>query len=350
MPNEEKLNAFLGQVVGDLGATASAVLVRVGDKLGLYRAMAGAGPISSTELAERTGTAERYVREWLANQAAGGYLTYHPEVGRYELAEEQAMCLADESSPVLMLGGFDFVATFFADEDKVLDAFRSGAGIAWHEHDPGLFPACERFFRPLYNGNLAESWIPALDGVAERLAEGATVADVGCGYGTSTIVLAKAFPDSTFVGFDYHEASISAARDAAARAGVTDRVRFEVATAKDFDGRYDLVCCFDSLHDMGDPGGAAAHVRDALRPGGTWMLVEPIAGDRLEDNLHPVGRMYYAGSTILCTPSSLAQEVGLGLGNQVGETRLRKLLAEAGFGHVRRAADTPFNLVLEVRP
>lgn len=350
MPEEQKLNAFLATVVGDLGAAASAVLVRIGDRLGLYRAMAGAGPISSTELAERTDTAERYVREWLANQAAGGYLTYHPETGRYELPEEQAMCLADESSPVLLLGGFDFAATFFADEDKVLDAFRSGAGLGWHEHDPALFPACERFFRPLYNGNLVESWIPALDGVAERLQSGVAVADVGCGYGTSTLVMARAFPNSTFVGFDYHEASIAAARDAAAAAGVGDRVRFEVGAAKDFGGRYDLVCCFDCLHDMGDPVGAAAHVREALAPGGTWMLVEPMAGDRIEDNLNPVGRLYYAGSTILCTPASLAQEVGLGLGNQVGETRLRKLLAGAGFGHVRRATETPFNLVLEVRP
>lgn len=350
MPDEEKLNAFLGTLVGDLGAAASAVLVRIGDKLGLYRAMAGAGPIGSTELATRTGTAERYVREWLANQAAGGYLTYHPGSGCYELPEEHAMCLADENSATLMLGGFDLTATLFADQDKIVDAFRTGAGVGWHEHDPALFTATERFFRPLYNGNLVESWIPALDGVAERLADGAAVADVGCGLGTSTLVMAQAFPNSTFVGFDYHEASIAAAGEAAAAAGLADRVSFEVAAAKDFDGSYDLVCFFDALHDMGDPAGAAAHVRERLTPGGTWMLIEPMAGDRVEDNLNPVGRLFYAGSTMLCTPASLSQEVGLGLGAQAGELRLRKLLAETGFSHVRRAAETPFNLVLEVRP
>ena len=350
MPDEEKLNAFIGTIVGELGAATSAVLVRIGDRLGLYKAMAGAGPLSSAELAERTGTAERYVREWLANQAAGGYVSYDAATGRYELPDEHAMVLADENSPMLMLGGFDFAATFFADEDRILDAFRTGYGVGWHEHDPRLYPGCERFFRPLYNGSLVQSWIPALDGVADKLAVGARVADVGCGHGSSTLVLAEAFPNSTFVGYDYHDASIAAARKAAAQAGVTDRVRFEVAGAKDFPGSYDLVCFFDCLHDMGDPVGAASHVRDALAPDGTWLLVEPMAGDRTEDNLNPVGRLYYAGSVMLCTPSSLAQEVGLGLGNQVGEKRLAELLTEAGFSHVRRATETPFNLILEVRP
>lgn len=263
MSDEKKLNAFLGTIVSDLGAANSAVLVRIGDRLGLYKAMAGAGPLDSTELAERTGTAERYVREWLANQAAGGYVSYDPATGRYELPDEHAMFLTDEGSPVLMLGGFDFTATFFADEDRIVDAFRTGHGVGWHEHDPKLYPGCERFFRPLYNGSLVQSWIPALDGVADKLTAGARVADVGCGYGSSTLVLAKAFPNSTFVRFDYHDASIAAARKAAAQAGVADLVRFEVAGAKDFPGNYDLVCFFDSLHDMGGPVGAARHVREA---------------------------------------------------------------------------------------
>ncbi len=349
MPDENKLNAFLGTIVSDLGAANSAVLVRIGDRLGLYKAMAGAGPLDSAELAERTGTAERYVREWLANQAAGGYVRYDPPTGRYELPDEHAMVLADEDSPVLMLGGFDFTATFFADEDRILDAFRTGVGVGWHEHDPRLYPGCDRFYGPLYKSSLVQSWIPALDGVADKLAAGARVADVGCGHGSSTLVLAEAFPNSTFVGFDYHDASIAAARKAAAQAGVADRVRFEVAGAKDFPGSYDLICFFDCLHDMGDPVGAAGHVRDALAPDGTWLLVEPMAGDRTEDNLNPIGRLYYAGSVMLCTPCSLAQEVGLGLGNQVGEKRLAELLTQAGFGHVRRATETPFNLVLEAR-
>lgn len=348
--DDTKLEQFLDRVVTDLGATASAALVRLGDRLGLYRALAGAGPLTPAELATRTGCAERYVHEWLNNQAAGGYLTYDPVSGRYELPEEQALVLADDDSPVLMLGGFDLIATYFADEDRLVEAFRTGGGVGWHEHDSRLFPATERFFRPLYNGNLVGSWIPALEGVEERLRAGIRVADVGCGYGTSTIVLAQAYPNSTFVGIDVHDGSIAAARKAAADGGVADRVSFEVATATTFEGTYDLVCHFDSLHDMGDPVGAAAHVARVLAPGGTWMLVEPRAGDRIEDNLNPVGRLYYAGSTFLCTPSALAQDGGYALGNQVGEARWRELLADAGFGRVRLAAATPFNIVLEVRP
>jgi SAM-dependent methyltransferase len=348
--DQTKLDEFLGSVVGDLGSAASAVLVRIGDRLGLYKAMAGAGPLTPAELAERTGTAERYVSEWLGNQAAGGYVSYDPATSRFELPEEQAFVLADETSPALMLGGFDLIGTFFADEGKILDAFRTGDGVGWHEHDASLFPACERFFRPLYLGSLVQEWIPALTGVEDRLGAGIAVADVGCGLGTSTIALAHAYPNSTFTGFDYHDVSIAAARKAAAEAGVGDRVTFEVASAADFPGQYDLVCFFDCLHDMGDPVGAAAHVRDALTEDGTWLLVEPMAGDTPEDGHNPVGRVYLAASTILCMPSALAQHGPHALGNQVGEERWRKLLGEAGLTHVRRAAESPFNLVLEVRP
>jgi len=349
--DQAKLEEFLSTVVGDLGAATSAVLVRIGDRLGLYKALAGAaaGGLTPTELADRTGTAERYIREWLANQAAGGYVTYDATTGRYELPEEQALVLADETSPVLMQGGFDMVGTYFADETKLTDAFRTGAGVGWHEHDSSLYPACERFFRPLYRGSLLSDWIPALDGVEDRLRTGIAVADVGCGFGTSTIELALAYPASTFTGFDYHDASIAAARKAAAEAGVADRVTFEVAGAADFPGTYDLVCHFDSLHDMGDPVGAARHTRQALAEGGTWLLVEPNAADTYDGAPNPIARVFYAGSTLLCTPSALAQNGPHALGNQVGEARWRPLLAEAGFTHLRRAAETPFNLVFELR-
>jgi SAM-dependent methyltransferase len=348
--DQTKLDEFLAVVVADLASTSSAVLVRIGDRLGFYRAMADAGPMTAAELAERTGTAQRYVQEWLNNQAAGGYVHYEAASGRYQLPEEHALVLADEASPVLMLGGFDLVATYFADEDTFVDAFRTGSGVGWHEHDPRLYPACERFFRPLYRGRLLQSWIPALDDVHDRLINGIEVADIGCGYGTSTVEMARAYPKSRFTGFDYHDVSISAARKAAAEAGVADRVHFEVATAAQFPGDYELVCHFDSLHDMGDPVGAAAHVRQALRDGGTWLLVEPMAGDSTEANMHVIGRIYYAGSTLLCTPSALAQGGVHALGNQVGEARWRELLGQAGFSRVRRAASTPFNLILEVRP
>ncbi|MGE3288072.1 MAG: class I SAM-dependent methyltransferase [Pseudonocardia sp.] len=348
--DQTKLDDFLATVVADLASTSSAALVRIGDRLGLYRAMAGAGPLTAAELAGRTGTAPRYVQEWLNNQAAGGYVHYDSGSERYELPEEHATVLADEASPALMLGGFDLVATYFADEEKFVDAFRTGSGVGWHEHDPRLYPACERFFRPLYRGSLLQSWIPALDGVHDRLTDGIEVADVGCGYGTSTVEMALAYPRSRFTGFDYHDVSIAAARKAAADAGVAERVRFEIASAAQFPGDYDLVCHFDSLHDMGDPVAAAAHVRQALSDGGTWLLVEPMAGDSTAANMHLIGRIYYAGSALLCTPSALAQGGPLALGNQVGEARWRELLGEAGFGHVRRAASTPFNLILEVRP
>ena len=345
--NETKLNDFLGTVLTDLAGAATAALVRIGDRLGLYTALAGAGPLTSTELAEATGTAERYVREWLANQTAGGYVTYDAGTGRYQLPAEHAAVLADETSGVLMQGGFDIIGTYYADTEKLIDAFRTGAGVGWHEHDASLFPACERFFRPLYRGSLIDSWIPALDGVEDRLQTGIAVADIGCGYGTSTIELARAYPNSTFTGFDYHEASIAAARKAAAEAGVADRITFEVAGAADYPGTYDLVCHFDSLHDMGDPVGAARHVRESLTGGGTWMLVEPQISDTA-DGPNPIARLMYAGSTILCTPSALAQNGPHALGNQVGEARWRELLTEV-FPQIRLAAATPFNIVLELR-
>src|SRR2546426_717710 len=318
--DEGKLHEFVGKAVGDLGAAMSAALVVIGDKLGLYKAMAGAGPLASAELAKRTGCVERYVREWLAAQAAGGYVTYDAAAKTYTLPPEQAFCLADESSPTFLPGGFQVIAAVVKDEHKVAEAFRTGKGVGWHEHDPGLFEGTERFFRPNYAAHLVGEWIPALDGVAAKLVAGARVADVGCGHGASTILLAEAYPSSTFVGFDYHEPSISWARKAASRAGVADRVRFEVASSTAYPGKgYDLVAFFDCLHDMGDPVGAAKHVLSTLDRDGTWMIVEPLAGDRVEQNLNPVGRVYYAASTMVCTPASLAQEVGLALGAQAGE-------------------------------
>jgi len=349
--NEAKLEAFMGQAVADMGAIISAPLFLIGEKLGLYKAMAHAGPLTSEEVAERSGAAERYVREWLRNQAAGGYITYDAEEDRYTLPDEHALALADEDSPFYILGVYDSIASLYADEDQILEAFRSGRGMGWHEHDHRLFRGTERFFRPGYRGNLVSEWIPALDGVEAKLERGAKVADVGCGHGASTIIMAEAFPNSQFVGFDYHEASIERAAEAAEEAGVGDRISFEVAAAKDYPGSgYDLVCVFDCLHDMGDPVGAAAHVRQTLDGDGTWMIVEPFANDRVEENLNPVGRIFYGASTVICTPASLAQEVGLALGAQAGQARLTEVLSEGGFTRVRRATETPFNLILEARP
>ena len=349
--NEEKLMAFMGQAVTDLSASMSVALMMIGDKLGLYKAMAGAGPISSSELAERSGTAERYVREWLNNQVAGGYVAYDPKKKTYELPEEQAYALADEDSPVFLGGAFDVIAACWAGEDRILEAFRTGKGVGWHEQHPRLFGGTERFFRPGYKAFLTSAWIPALDGVEKRLQEGATVVDVGCGHGASTILMAQAYPKSTFKGFDYHQGSIDAARKRASEAGVSDRVEFEVATAADFPGTgYDLVCFFDCLHDMGDPVGAARHARETLSPNGKVLLVEPFANDAVEDNVNPVGRMFYGASTFLCTPASLSQDVGLALGAQAGEARLKEVFDEAGFSGFRRATETPFNLVLEATP
>ena len=346
-----RLDAFLGKLVGDLGASLTAALVVVGDKLGLFRGLADGGPQLPEELAKRTSTDARYVREWLCAQAAAGYVEYEPATGRFSLDEVQRTAFTDEASPAFFLGGFQVVDSVFKDEPKLTEAFRSGRGVGWHEHHPSLFRGTERFFRPGYNANLTTSWIPALDGVEAKLRAGARVADVGCGHGASTIVMAKAYPRSSFVGFDYHGPSIERARVLAAEAGVAERVRFEVARAQDYPGDgYDLVAFFDCLHDMGDPIGAARNVRRSLAPDGTWLLVEPMAGDRIEDNLNPVGRVFYGASTMICTPAARSQEGGFALGAQAGEGQLRALLQQAGFGHVRRAATTPFNLVLEVRP
>lgn len=349
--DEAKLGAFVGQAVTDMAAAISGLLLHLGDRLGLYKAMAGAGPVTSTSLAARTGTAERYVREWLSNQAAGGYLIYSPADGTFELPPEHAMVLADEDSPVFLGGAFETIASAYVDHDKFVHAFQTGAGVGWGEHDHRLFSGVLRLFRPGYAAHLVDEWLPALDGVVEKLQAGARVADVGAGLGASTIILAKAFERSSFVGFDNHEPSIVAARKAAAEAGVLPRTSFEVAGATDFPGKgYDLIAMFDCLHDLGDPVGAARRVRQALAPDGTLLLVEPFAGDRLEDNLNPVGRAFYGLSTVICTPNSLSQEVGLGLGAQAGELRLSTVLHEAGFSSVRRATETPFNLILEARP
>jgi len=347
--DEAALDEFMSRFVGDLGAAMSAALVVIGDRLGLYRAMADGDPVTPVELAERTGTDPRYVAEWLCNQAAGGYVSYGD--GRFHLTPEQSFALAQEGSPAFVPGAFQVATALTKDEETISRAFQSGAGVGWHEHHHELFTGTERFFRPGYAANLIDSWIPALDGVPAVLERGGLVADVGCGHGASTILMAQAFPRSEFVGFDYHRASIERARDAAARAGLGDRVSFEVAPAREYPGQgYDLVTMFDCLHDMGDPVGAAAHVRETLVDGGTWMIVEPFAGDRLEDNLNPVGRVFYGASTLVCTPASRDQEVGLALGAQAGEARLREVVLAGGFSRVRRATETPFNLVLEARP
>lgn len=349
--DEDKLHALLGRAVVDFGAVSIAPLVLIGDRLGLYRALGDDGPMTSAELAAQTGTHERYVREWLNAQAASGYVRYTPESGRYELTPEQALMFADEGGPAFVIGGFQTALAAGRIADKLTEAFRSGEGIGWHEHDHALFHGIERFFRSSYAGNLVQAWIPALEGVEAKLRAGARVADIGCGHGASTILMARAFPASSFIGFDYHAQSIMAASSRAREAGVADRCRFEVGTAKDFPGRdYDLVTVFDALHDMGDPAGAARHVFSTLAPGGSWMIVEPYAGDRVEENLNPIGRAYYAASTLICTPCSLAQDVGLALGAQAGEARMRSIVTGAGFTRFRRATHTPFNMIFEARP
>ena len=349
--DQAKLDEFLGRFVGDLGAALSAALVVIGDRLGLYRAMRDGAPVSAEQLAERTATDPRYVREWLSNQTAGGYVNYDPDSEEFFLSPEQSFALAQEGSPAFIPGAFQVATAAIKDEEKIERAFQTGNGVGWHEHHHDLFAGTERFFRPGYAANLIPSWIPALAGVQAKLERGARVADVGCGHGASTILMAQAFPNSEFIGFDYHEASIEHARKAAVEAGLEDRVRFEVASAKEYPGGpYELVAMFDCLHDMGDPVGAAAHVRDSLAPDGTWLIVEPYAGDRLQDNLGPVGRVYYGASTLICTPASRAQEVGLALGAQAGEARLSEVVSAGGFTRFRRATETPFNLVLEARP
>ena len=346
-----KLEQFVFRAVEEVGATLNTALVVMGDRLGYYRALAGAGPLSPAELAERTQTAERYTREWLNAQAAGGYVSYDSESGRYTLPPEQALALTDPDSPAFLPGFFQIALGSVLDSPKIADVARTGAGFGWHEHVLDVHEGCERFFRPGYNANLLSAWLPALDGVVAKLERGASVADVGCGHGSSTILMAAAFPNSAFTGSDYHEGSIAIARKRAAEAGVGDRIDFQVASAAAYPGRgFDLVTMFDCLHDMGDPAGAARHVRETIAPDGTWMIVEPAAGDRIEDNLNPVGRAYYAFSTLLCTPSSLSQEVGLALGAQAGEARIRDVVTAGGFTRFRRAAETPFNIVYEARP
>jgi SAM-dependent methyltransferase len=348
--DQAKLDEFMGRFVGDLGAAISAALVVIGDRLGLYKAMADGSPVSADELAARTGTDARYVREWLSNQAAGGYVDYDASTGTFSLSPEQSLALAQEGSPAFVPGAFLVATALVKDSARIEQAFASGEGVGWHEHHHDLFTGTERFFRPGYAANLVSAWIPALEGVEAKLEAGALVADVGCGHGASTIILAQAFPRSEFVGFDYHQGSIEHARRAASEAGLDERVSFEVVTAKEYPGDgYDLVAMFDCLHDMGDPVGAAEHVRSTLHPDGTWMIGEPNAGDRLEDNLNPVGRVFYGASTLVCTPASRDQEVGLALGAQAGEARLRDVVLAGGFTRVRRAAETPFNLVLEAR-
>ncbi len=349
--NEAKLHEFVGKFVQDLGAVAHASTVLIGDKLGLYKAMADARPTSSADLAERTGIDERYAREWLAAQAASGYVEYDPETDKFRLPEEQAYALTDEFNHLFIPGGLQVAASMIKDADMMAEAFRSGRHVGWHEHDHDLYAGTERFFRPNYLASLTSDWIPALEGVEEKLQSGARVADVGCGHGASTVIMAQTYPNSTFTGFDYHAESIEAARESAKRAGVADRCQFEVGTAKEYPGSgYDLVAVFDCLHDMGDPAGAASHVRETLSPDGTWMVVEPYANDRLEENLTPVGRIFYSASTMLCTPNSKSQEVGLALGAQAGEERIREVTTQGGFTRFRRAAETPFNIVFEARP
>jgi len=349
--DQSKLHDFIMKAVGEMGAAMNAALILVGDKLGLYKAMAGSGPVTSAELAAKTGTHERYVREWLASQAAGGFVVYDSSASKYTLPPEQAMAMADEGSPVFLPGFFEVIEACIKDVPKITEAFKTGKGVGWHEHDGCLFTGTERFFRPNYRAHLIGEWIPALHGVEAKLQSGAKAADVGCGLGTSTILMAQAYPKSQFIGFDYHPRSIELAREAAAKAGVSDRVKFEIAKAKDYPGKdYEFVAFFDCLHDMGDPEGAARHVLQSLHAQGTWMIVEPFANDKLEDNLNPIGRVFYGASTMLCTPASVSQEVGLALGAQAGEGRLTSILKSAGFKQVRRAAETPFNIVLEARP
>jgi len=349
--DQAKLEEFIGRFAGDLGAVLHAATVLVGDKLGLYRAMADSQPVTAAELAERTGGDERYLQEWLSAQAASGYAEYDGDAETFRLTEEQAFALTTEDNPVFIPGGIQVAASTIKDSDRLADAIRTGRGVDWSDHHHDLFDGTDRFFKPNYIGHLLASWLPALDGVVAKLESDATVADVGCGYGSSSILIARQYPRSKVVGSDNHAPSIEAARKAAADAGIGDRATFEVATAKDYSGQgYDLVTFFDCLHDMGDPVGAARHVRETLAADGTWMIVEPNAGNRLEDNLNPVGRIFYSASTLICVPASKSQEVGLALGAQAGEARIRDVVELAGFTSFRRATETPFNIIYEARP
>lgn len=347
----DTLMGFVFRAVDEVGATLNAALVVMGDELGYYRSLARSGPTTSAELAERTATGEPYAREWLNAQAAGGFVTYDPAGGRYTLPAEHAVALTDDTSPAFLPGLFQIALGTAHDVHDVIERARDGAGLGWHEHHTDVHVGCERFFRPAYLNHLVAEWLPALDGVVAKLAAGTTVADVGCGHGASTILMAQAFPASTFVGLDYHEASIATARRRATEAGMDGRIRFDVASADSLAvDDLGLVTMFDCLHDMGDPVGAARQVRRALAEDGTWLVVEPMAGDRVEDNLNPVGRAFYGFSTLLCTPASLSQDVGLALGTQAGPARIHDVATSAGFTGFRTAAQTPFHRVLEIRP
>ena len=347
--DEARLNEFMGNFVRDMGAVAHASTIVIGDQLGLYKALAER-PMTAADLAARTECDARYVLEWLSAQAASGYAQYDAATQQFSLSEEQALALAVEGSPAFIPGAFQVAIAMFAAIPQLIAAFRSGAGIGWHEQHPALFTGTERFFRPGYIANLVTNWIPALDGVEAKLKAGAKVADIGCGHGASTIIMAQAYPNSHFHGYDYHEPSIQHAREAAVKAKVADRVKFDVARSQDFPGNdYDMVAVFDCLHDMGDPVSASRHIKAALKPEGTWLIVEPFANDALEDNLNPIGRIYYSASTCICTPASRSQELGLCLGAQAGEGRLRSVVGKGGFSHFRRATQTPFNLIFEAR-
>ncbi len=350
MVDQAKLEAFVGQMLGDLGGAFSVPLVRIGDKFDLYGTLEREGPMTSHGLAEKTGLSERYLREWLSAQAASNYLAYDPVARTFSLPPEQAMVFANEDSPVYMMGAFECIASNIQNQGAIEQAFKTGEGVRWGDQPGCLFCGVAEFFRPGYLANLVDAWLPALDGVVDKLRAGARVADVGCGHGISTVMMAEAFPNSEFVGYDFHEASIAAASTHAKEHGV-ENARFETALAKQFDGAgsFDLVCSFDCLHDMGDPAGAAAHIRDSLKPDGTWMVVEPMAADELEGNLNPIGRLFYSASTMVCVPTSLAQEVGAALGAQAGEVKLRDVISQGGFSSIKRATETPFNIILEAR-
>jgi len=347
--NEDKLNDLLGKVVTEMGAAANGPLITLGDKLGLYKTLSESGSMTSQQLADATNTAERYIREWASAQAASGYISYNVANNTFSMTPEQTAVFGNAKSPVFMTGAFYAISSLYFDESKIEQAFKTGEGVSWGDHNSCLFCGTEKFFSPSYEGNLIDNWLPALDGVVEKLQQGAKVADIGCGHAASTIIMAKAFPNSTFFGYDFHDKSIEQAKQRAKEAGVTN-ISFEVATAKDFPGNdYDFIALFDCLHDMGDPVGACTHIKEVLKPDGTCMIVEPFAKNSLAENLNPVGRAFYAFSTMLCVPCSLNQEIGKALGAQAGEKQLIEAITSGGFTKVRRATETPFNLILEAK-
>jgi len=349
--DQDKLNAIIGKFASELGASMQGPAILIGEQLGLYKALSTNGPLTAGELAKKTGTAERYIREWLAGQAAGGYVNYNAASGKYMMTPEQSFTLANEDSPIYIPGAFYLVSSVYKDRGKLADAFRTGKGFGWHEHHNDLFIGTHKFFRPGYLANLVQNWLPSLEGVITKLQAGALVADVGCGYGSSTVIMAKAFPKSKFIGYDYHLESIEWAKNVAVTEGVSGNTTFEVALAKDYPRKeFDLVTFFDCLHDMGDPVGAAKHVHKSLKPDGTWMIVEPYSNEHVEENLNPVGRIFYNASSMICVPCSLAQEVGLAVGAQAGDSKIQEITSQGGFKRFRRATETPFNRIFEARP